>query len=58
MMLGLEDYYLGWVVQPLDSSERLFYVYERDDTSRPKGFLIEGIRGDAYRFIGDKTKRK
>jgi len=55
-MFGPEDYYLGWVIQPLNVEGTLFYVYERDDTYRPKGFTIRGPRGDAYRFVESRIK--
>jgi len=56
-MPGQEEYYLGWVIQPLNMQGTLFYVYERDDTSRQKGFIIRGNREEAYWFIDSKTSR-
>jgi len=57
-MLDSEDFYLGWVVQPLDMEESLFYVYGRKDTPSPCGFLVEGSKRDAFRLIEDRIIRK
>jgi hypothetical protein len=50
-MLGTEDYFLGWIIQPLNMQDNLFYIYERDDTSQQRGSIICGSRVDAYRLV-------
>jgi len=56
-MIGSEDYYLGWVIQPLNVFGTLWSVYERNDTIRPKYYIVEGSKGDCLRFIESKLKR-
>lgn len=56
-MIGLEDYYLGWIIQPLNMQGTVWYLYNRDDTLRQKGFEIEGNKFDCFKFINRKVRR-
>ena len=50
------DYYMGWVIQPMDWEGTFFYVYPPDDTDRQKGFYIKGTESDARMFIENRSK--
>ena len=56
-MFGAVDYYLGWVIQPLDPLDQSYYVYERGDTYRPRGYTIRGPRYNCWAFINERIEQ-
>lgn len=50
------DFYLGWVIQPMNWEGTEFYVYPLDDTYGPKSFLIKGTKDQAMSFIENRSK--
>lgn len=50
VLLEAWEYYMGWIIQPLNLSATSYYIYENVDTSRSRGFTF-GSKEDCYSFI-------
>lgn len=55
-MVPSAEYYLGWVIQPLNWEGTSFFIYPRVDDTGKSGFNLIGSRWAAMAFIERRTK--
>ena len=55
-MVPSAEYYLGWVIQPLNWEGTFYYLYPRIDDTGRSGFNLIGSRWDAMSFILRRVK--
>jgi len=55
-MVPPAEYYMGWVIQPLNWEGNAFYLYPRLDDTGKSGFNLIGSRFAAIAFIERRVK--